>query len=86
MYNLIERYMAIMTKDDVNNFAIKKGINLSDAELTFTYNFLKKNWQDYLRNPNVFDINRYQNNFSSENFSKIKKVFEEYYQKFGSFL
>ena len=86
MYNLIERYMAIMTREDINNFAIKKGINLNDAELTFTYNFLKKNWKDYLRNPNIFDINRYQNNFSPENFIKIKKVFKEYYQKFGSFL
>ena len=84
MYNLIERYMAIITKDDVANFATKKGINLSDAEVTFTYNFLKKNWRDYLKNPNVFDINRY--NFSPENFIKVKKVFEEYYQKFGSFL
>ena len=78
--------MAIMTREDINNFAIKKGINLNDAELTFTYNFLKKNWKDYLRNPNIFDINRYQNNFSPENFIKIKKVFKEYYQKFGSFL
>ena len=86
MYNLIERYMAIITKDDVANFATKKGINLSDAEVNFTYNFLKKNWRDYLKNPNVFDINRYKDNFSPENFIKMKKVFEEYYQKFGSFL
>ena len=86
MYNLIERYMAIMTKDDVANFATKKGINLSDAEVTFTYNFLKKNWRDYLKNPNVFDINRYKDNFSPENFINVKKVFEEYYKKFGTFL
>ena len=86
MYNLIERYIFIMTKDYIVNFASKKGINLSDAEVTFIYNFLKKNWRDYLKNPSIFDIDRYKDNFSLENFIKVKKVFEEYYQKFGTLL
>ena len=86
MYNIIERYMNILKKEDVNNFAIKKNVFLSESELNFTYEFLKKNWQDILKNPNVFDINRYKNQFSEENFYKVKKIFDEYYQKFKSFI
>ena len=86
MYNIIERYMNMLKKEDVNNFAIKKNVFLSESELDFTYEFLKKNWQDILKNPNVFDINRYKNQFSEENFYKAKKIFDEYYQKFKSFI
>ncbi len=86
MYNIIERYMNILKKEDVDNFAKSKNTYLSSEELDFTYNFLKKNWQDILKNPNAFDINRYKNNFNSENFIKVKKIFEEYYRKFKNFL
>lgn len=86
MYNIVERYMNMLKKEDVNNFAIKKNVFLSESELDFTYEFLKKNWQDILKNPNVFDINRYKNQFSEENFYKVKKIFDEYYQKFKSFI
>ena len=86
MYNIIERYMSMLKKEDVNNFAIKKNVFLSENELNFTYEFLKKNWQDILKNPNVFDINRYKNQFSEENFYKVKKIFDVYYQKFKSFI
>lgn len=42
MYNLISRYMARLTKEDINNFALKKNANLSPEELDFTYDFIKK--------------------------------------------
>ena len=86
MYNIIERYMNILKKEDVDNFAKSKNTYLSSEELDFTYNFLKKNWQDILKNPNAFDINRYKNKFNSENCIKVKKIFEEYYRKFKNFL
>ena len=86
MYNIIERYMSMMSIEDVSNLATKKGVNLSNQELEFTYNFIKKNWQDYFKNPKVFDIDRYKNNYTPENFVKIKKIFQEYYQKFNPFL
>ena len=36
--------MSMLKKEDVNNFAIKKNVFLSEGELDFTYEFLKKNW------------------------------------------
>lgn len=86
MYNLIERYISRMTKDDINNFALNKNINLSESELNFTYDFVKKNYKEMLGNPRMFDINRYQNNYSKENFDKIAKVYAEYFNKYSSYL
>ena len=86
MYNIIERYMSMLKKEDVFNFAVSKNIFLSNEELNFTYEFIKKNWQDIVKNPNLFEIEKYKNRFSEENFKKVKQLFKEYHQKFGSFL
>ncbi len=86
MYNLIEKYMRSFKKEDVKNFALQKRVNLTEEELNFTYEFIKKNWQDILKNPKALQLERYKNKFSEENFNKIKKIFDEYYQKFGSFI
>lgn len=86
MFNIVERYMQKLTKDDVNAFALKKNIMLSDDELNFTYEFLKKNYKDILQNPNLFDIDRYKGYYTPNNFEKIKKVFTEYYSKYHRFL
>jgi len=86
MINLIKRFIDSMSLEDVNNFAKKKNINLSNEELEFTYEFIKKNSETMLANPSVFDIDRYREKYSPENFSKIKKVFIEYFSKYQRFL
>lgn len=86
MYNLISRYMNKITIDDINSFAIKKNIHLSEDELLFTYEFIKKNWNQILSNPNMLNLDRYKDKYSLENFNKIKTLFNEYYSKYHRFL
>lgn len=86
MFNIIGAYINKLTKDDINKFAISKGATLSNEELEFTYSFIKKNWKDVLKNPSIFDIERYSKYYSNDNFIKIKQVFNEYFQKFSSYL
>ena len=86
MYNIIERYMNIIKKEDIQKFALSKNVNLNSDELDFTYLFIKKNWKEIIKNPSIFNIDRYKNKYSSENFPKIKQVYKEYFQKFGSLL
>ena len=78
--------MTKLTKEDVYNFAIKKNCILDDNECEFTYNFIKKNWQAILFNKGIFNINKYRNHYSEENFKKIKSIYEEYFYKFAKFL
>ena len=53
MYNIIERYISRLTKDDINNFALSKDIHLSDQELDFTCQNLEKLLLD--RNVGLID-------------------------------
>ena len=86
MFELIKRYMDKLTIDDVNNFAINNNVNLNEQELSFTYQFVKKNWETILANPNSLNLERYKNEFSDENFLKIKQLIKIYYQKYGHYL
>lgn len=86
MYNLVEKYIKNMTIDDVKNFSIKKGANLSENELNFTFNFIKNNYQNILKNPSLLDLERYKDKFTKENYEKIVKVFQEYSQKYSRYL
>lgn len=83
MFNIISLYLNKLTIDDVTKFASSKNVTLSNEELSFTYNFIKKNGLSILKNPALFDINRYSKYYTPENFLKIKQVYNEYYQKFN---
>jgi len=54
MFNIIERFILRMTKEDIKNFAISKNIDLSDDELNFTYEFVKKNYKTFLGNQTCY--------------------------------
>lgn len=86
MFNIIERYMEKLTKEDVHNFAIKNNVYLSEEELNFTYNFVKKNWKTLLSNPNLLNLERYKDKFSEENYQKINNLIKEYLNRYKSFL
>ena len=86
MYNLIKNHISKLTIQDVNNFAIKKDCYLSNQELAFTYNFIVNNWENFIKNPNSFNIDLYKNHYSQENFIKIKKIYQEYFDKFKDLL
>lgn len=78
MLNLIEPYINNITKNDINSFALKNNINLSNNELEFIYNFIKNRYKEVLNNPNNFSLTKYKNNFSNENFVKINGLINRY--------
>ena len=86
MFEIIRRYMDKLTIDDVKNFANNNDVLLNEHELNFTYQFVNKNWEVILPNPNSLNLERYKNEFSEENFAKIKKLITIYYQKYGHYL
>ena len=83
MKYLISNYIEKLSKDDINNFAIKNNINLSLEELDFTYSFIKKNYLIILNNPNEFNFSLYKDKYSEENFIKINNLIIEYRQKYN---
>ena len=86
MNSIISKYMQSLTKEQVKDFAIENHVFLSEDELSFTYDFVKKNWQEVLRNPNGLHLERYQDHFSPENFQKIQQLIPMYLKKYARFL
>lgn len=86
MYNLIKRYMDNLSINQVNDFAQKNNVFLSESELNFTFEFIKKNWEMIFRNPTLLKLERYKEQFSEENFIKIQKLINMYYQRYGHLL
>ena len=86
MFILIKRYIDNMDINDLNNLAISKGIGLSDEELNFSYNFIKTNWQTIISNHGVFDIDKYKDYYTEENFIKIKQLIKESRIKYSKYL
>ena len=83
LYNLVEGVVSKLSLNDIFNFANKNMINLSKDEGEFILHFLKNNWYSLLKNQNLEVLNNYQNNFSPENFSKIKELLEYYKTRYG---
>ena len=72
--------------EDVSNFATSKNVSLSSEELDFVYDFVKKNWEQVIKNPSLLNLDRYKDHFNPDNFLKIKKLFNEYSAKYKNFL
>mgnify|MGYP000127133292 FL=1 len=83
MYNLVEGIVNKLSLNDIFNFASKNSVNLSLDEGEFILRFLKNNWYSLLKNQNIEVIDNYKNNFSPENFAKIKELVKYYKTRYG---
>ena len=83
MFTLIKNYVEKMTIEDVNNYALNNDINLSKEELSFTYKFIKKNYEILYANPNI-DLSKFKSHYSDENYLKINKLIEKVRKKYTS--
>ena len=82
MNRIIENYINNLSKEKVLEFASSKNILLSNEELDFTYNFIKKNYKTILSNPSLLNMEAYKSKFTKENYSKIIRLIDEYYTKY----
>jgi len=85
MFVLLKNYIEKMTVEDVDNYAKRNDIYLSDNELDFTYNFIKKNYEALYANPNI-DLSRFKSNYSLENYEKIIKLINNLKIKYAQYL
>ena len=77
-HNLIVNYIQNLSIESLQQSALKQGINFSEEELNFSYNFIKTNYEEVLKNPAHFDINQYAGYYSHENFVKINELYNKY--------
>ena len=83
---LIRNYINKLTIDDINSVALKNNINLNDNELNYICNQVKNNYENLLYGDSTNIFNDLKENVSSDNYLKIKSLFDTYMQKYQSLL
>lgn len=85
MNNLIGMYVNKMTLKDIDNFFRNNNVILSEKEMMFIYDFVKRNWQELLGSYKSFDLKRYKSYFSAENYPKLEALLEVYRKKYATY-
>ena len=52
MEKIIDSYINKLNKNDINKFALKNNITLTNEEIEIIYNTIKNEWKILLNNPN----------------------------------
>lgn len=74
---LLQVYIERLSKDDINTFAINKGITLEKDELDIIYDYLKKHWRTfYYGNPKA-QLEELKSKLSKPTYSKIETLYIE---------
>ena len=72
---LISEYVNRMTLEDVNNFALKNGINLKDTEVKIIYDHIKNNWRTIVfGNPRGI-LDDLKEKLDSTSYQKIESLY-----------
>ena len=83
---LIENYIKQIKKEDIYKFGIQNDISLSDDEVDILYHYLNNNWQDLLYGNSRSIFSDMEKRIDRNKFLKIRKLFDEYFNKYQDFL
>ena len=86
LHKLIDQYISRLTKDDINSFGIKNGIELNDDALNLIYNYVKNDYKTIIfGNPKpIFD--NIKQNVDETTYQKIENLYLTFYDKYKNYL
>ena len=74
----ISEYIKRITKDDINKFALNKGISLTKDELDIIYNCVKKEYKTVIHgNPKVI-LDELKTKVRPLTYNKIENLYEQF--------
>lgn len=83
---IIQNYINKLTIEDIIKFAQNNNIHLSTEESKHILYHAKKDWKTILYSNPTPIFEALQKEISTENYEKGKRLYEEYKQKYQSFL
>ncbi len=83
---IIQKYVDMLTKEDIVKFASFQNEILTNNEVDFLYNIIKKEWKTIIFGDYRIILNQYKNNLSVDKWNKIENLIIEYKEKYKSFL
>ena len=85
MKSLLKNYIEKLTLDEIRQFGIKNGINISDEEYKFILDLVQGNFEDMLINEDKY-LNMIEDKINPEEFTKIKNLYLKYKEKYKGYL
>lgn len=83
---LIKNYISRLTIDDINNFAIKHGIELNEQELKIIEQHIRKDWHTIIYgNPRPI-LDNLKNKLNNLQYQKIENLYIEFKNKYENYL
>lgn len=77
---IIMEYMNRIKKEDINNFSLKQGINISKKDLDIIYEYIKNDAMRILNNP-IDVINEIKDKVSYDVYIKILELYNKFKDK-----
>lgn len=80
---LIERYINKLTKNDIYNYSIKEGIELTNQEINIIHYYIKNYYKPFLNGHNEEIINELKEKVTTKTSNKIDELYNLYKNKFN---
>ena len=80
-FNIIKKYVNVIKKSDIIEFARKQNVKLNNIELDTIYTAIKTRWEEiYINGLKV--IEEYKNKLSDSTYIKLIELYKEYKNKY----
>ena len=80
--NIIKKYINLIDKNMINNYALKEDINLTRSELDIIYNSIKNDF-DIITTT---DFYKYLSNFKDKLSTKVYNKLSDLYEKYKDYI
>lgn len=79
--HLIEQYINKITKKDIYNFALNKGIRLTSEEVDILYRHLKNDYKTFIYGNQRAVLDEIKKEVSPETYQKLEMLYFQYKDK-----
>lgn len=78
---VIKEFVDKLKEEDINNFALKEGVNLTDEELKTIYLYIKNYWQVFYKEDASYLFEELKEKLSPNTYSKVLELYNKYKRK-----
>lgn len=78
---VIKELVDKLNENDIRNYALKEGINLTDDELKVIYMYIKNYWQVFYKDDPTSLFSELKEKLSPKTYSKIIELYNKYKRK-----
>ena len=79
--NLIEDYVRRLTKDDIVRFSLKQDITLNNEEVSFIYDYIKKEYKTIIFGNPKDIFKEVKSNVRESTYNKMVALYTKYQEK-----